>query len=80
MPNNKYPWEKWLDGNKHLLQRGTDFIVSARSFSAAFYLACRERGLSGTCKTYDRDTVCIQARNADGPADFSGSRLLKGSA
>tara|TARA_Y100001951_G_C11128537_1_gene176895 strand:+ start:309 stop:563 length:255 start_codon:yes stop_codon:yes gene_type:complete len=33
----KYPWNVWLNGEAHLIERGVDYFVSDRSFRKNVY-------------------------------------------
>lgn len=41
----KYPWDTWLDGERHVLEPGIDFKVPTYSMRRQILLEARKRGL-----------------------------------
>ena len=41
---DKYPWEEWLDGKPHLIERGVDYICADSSFRKTLYRKQRKFG------------------------------------
>ena len=41
----KYPWELWLDGRPHLIERGVDYICTDESFRKNLYRNQHKFGL-----------------------------------
>lgn len=42
----KYPWDKWLDGKSHTLQRDTHFAVERHIFYGLAFRSAKSRGLT----------------------------------
>ena len=40
----KYPWELWLDGRPHLIERGVDYVCSDATFRKNLYRKQRKFG------------------------------------
>lgn len=59
-PWAKYPWDQWLDGRIHELQRGQDFDVLPQRVAHAAYNWAERKGL--TVRTEVRgDCLYLQA-------------------
>jgi hypothetical protein len=57
--DTRYPWDLWLDGRIHKLNRGEDFTITNAGFRGCVHKACSARG--GSAKTqWDGDSLVIQ--------------------
>lgn len=67
-PRSKYPWYTYLNGKKHVLERGVHFHVAVGSFIAAARIYAKSRGLGVTVRV-SGDIVTLQSRpGPDWPA------------
>lgn len=62
----RYNWEKWFDGNRHIVRRDRDFAVKPENFAVAAYIAgyrMRDKGLVSrvTTQILESGNVAIQA-------------------
>lgn len=56
----KYPWEKWLDGQIWHLRAGKDYHCQSRVMVASVHLHCRRHGLKAKTEVTETGLV-IQA-------------------
>lgn len=61
--NSKYPWADYMNGNKWVLKRGTDFDqnLRIRSLQSAAGMYALRHGIRIHTKIIDDDTFAIQA-------------------
>ena len=59
-PRGKYPWDEWLDGRIHRLQRGEDFEPSAQTFRGPCHFAAKQRGGQVRTKCDGTESIVIQ--------------------
>lgn len=57
VPYERYEWDKWTDGQPHILTRGIDFSSSMAAFKASVHYAARVRGMKART---------VRIRNEDG--------------
>lgn len=58
---NIYPWDRWLDGKRRTLKRGTHFQILPHTLRIIAYGAAKRRGIKVTCSVPNEDTLRIQA-------------------
>lgn len=56
----KYPWDRWLDGQLHLIREQQDFDCSRDSMRQQIYIRARRDGQKVSVTYVDRDALHVQ--------------------
>jgi hypothetical protein len=46
MARTKYPYERWTDGENHIIEQGKDFFCTVPSMKAALHFHARTNGMA----------------------------------
>lgn len=72
LPQDAYPWEKWLDGRAWHLERGRDYTVATTAMRAYVYRAARRHEVTvHTVRDTDDNGITIRAEHVDDAAPGS---------
>lgn len=52
----KYDWDAWTDGEKHVIEQGEDFPIETRSMQAQLHVKAGQRGMKVKTRILDEGT------------------------
>jgi len=55
----KYPWDKWIDGEEHTIEKGVDFHVTTVGFQTTLHVTARSKGMK-VMTAIDGDKITFQ--------------------
>lgn len=65
-PQTRYPWRKWLDGKKHILNRFKDFQCTTKTMTVYVYATARRHGRKVHVHELEEGKLQIQAHDGNG--------------
>lgn len=63
--SKKYPWDRWMNGDRYEVTRGVDFEISKYSFQTQLHNRGKYRDLFVATMTVGKDTIMFQFADSE---------------